>query len=94
MNAFGDSYSSGVGAGGYVPNSFRCLRYASAYPNMMNGDSRLPAGDHEFHNAVCSGSNTADVQAYQFYDKDTSGEPSWQFGRSCASPVLSVLDVC
>ncbi|OIW28741.1 hypothetical protein CONLIGDRAFT_617692 [Coniochaeta ligniaria NRRL 30616] len=47
----------------------------------MNGDARLPAGDHEFHNAVCSGSSTADVQNYQFYDEDTSGKPNWQYGR-------------
>jgi hypothetical protein len=78
--ALGDSYSSGVGAGDYISNSYRCLRYNHAYPVLMDGDARLPAG-HDFHNVVCSGSSTADVEAYQFFDKDTSGVPSSQYGK-------------
>ncbi|KAI1201549.1 hypothetical protein F5X97DRAFT_338488 [Nemania serpens] len=50
---------------------------------LINGDARLPGGDHQFNNVVCSGSSTADVQAYQFYDEDTPNQPSWQFGRHC-----------
>ena len=79
--AFGDSYSSGVGAGEYINGCFRCLRYDKAYPVQMNNDSRLPSGGHEFHNAVCSGSSTKDVELYQFYDEDTSGKPNWQYGK-------------
>lgn len=78
--ALGDSYSSGVGAGDYISNSYRCLRYPQAYPKLIDADRRLP-GVHDFHNAVCSGSSTADVEKYQFYDKDTYGEPNWQYGR-------------
>ena len=78
--SFGDSYASGVGAGTYTPGSYRCYRYDQAYPVLMNNDPRLGAGDHVFHNAACSGSSTADVEAYQFEDEDTSGKPSWQFG--------------
>ncbi|KAI5863770.1 hypothetical protein GGS23DRAFT_604773 [Durotheca rogersii] len=48
----------------------------------MNGDARLPEGDHQFNNVVCSGSSTEDVQAYQFLDEDTSGEPNIQFGKT------------
>lgn len=84
--ALGDSYASGVGAGDYVSNSYRCLRYNHAYPVLMNSDNRLPNGDHKditmkFNNVACSGSSTADVEAYQFYDEPTSGEPNWQFGK-------------
>lgn len=79
--ALGDSYSSGVGAEGYVSNSYRCLRYDHAYPVLMNGDSRLPEGDHQFNNVVCSGSNTTEVAAYQFFEEDTWGVPGWQYGR-------------
>lgn len=78
--ALGDSYSSGVGAGDYTSHSYRCLRYKQAYPVLINGDSRLPNGNHQFNNVVCSGSSTADVNDYQFYDEDTSGKPSWQYG--------------
>ncbi|KAL2205969.1 hypothetical protein CC79DRAFT_1246265, partial [Sarocladium strictum] len=52
----------------------------------INGDQRLPEGDHKFNNVVCSGSNTKDIEAYQFYDEPTSGTPNSQFGppkRSC-----------
>lgn len=87
--ALGDSYSSGVGAGEYTSNSYRCLRYSQAYPNMMDRDSRLPRGGHLFHNAVCSGSSTADVEAYQFYDKDTFGKPDRTYGQSSAVNALA-----
>lgn len=84
--ALGDSYSSGVGAGEYTSNSYRCLRFDHAYPVLMNNDDRLPNKDHKdttmkFNNVVCSGSNTTEVEAYQFYDKPTSGKPNAQYGR-------------
>lgn len=87
--ALGDSYSSGVGAGDYVSNSYQCLRYEQAYPNLMNDDSRLPGGNHVFHNAVCSGSSTADVEKYQFYYEDTWGTPSLLYGML---PTVFLLD--
>lgn len=85
--ALGDSYSSGVGADGYVSNSYRCLRYDHAYPVLLNNDQRLHEGDHIFNNVVCSGSSTADVELYQFYDEPTSGKPTWQFGRCILLPL-------
>jgi hypothetical protein len=86
--ALGDSYSSGVGADGYTSNSYRCLRYDHAYPVLINGDQRLPEGDHKFNNVVCSGSNTKDIEAYQFYDEPTSGTPNSQFGKLYIKPPL------
>ncbi|KAK6844306.1 hypothetical protein PG995_014416 [Apiospora arundinis] len=93
--ALGDSYSSGVGAGTYTPTCYRCLRYDQAYPVLMNGDGRLPKGDHQFNNVVCSGSNTKEVEDYQFYDEDTSGKPSWQYGTrpKFGSPSMATLSV-
>ncbi|TGJ88663.1 hypothetical protein E0Z10_g8 [Xylaria hypoxylon] len=93
--ALGDSYSSGVGAGEYGSNSYRCLRYDQAYPVLINGDSRLPQGDHQFNNVVCSGSSTADVQDYQFYDEDTSSQPNRQFGTrpKFGNPSMATLSV-
>ncbi|KAI0098282.1 SGNH hydrolase-type esterase domain-containing protein [Nemania sp. FL0031] len=93
--ALGDSYSSGVGAEKYVDNSYRCLRYDHAYPALINGDTRLTQGDHQFNNVVCSGSSTEDVQNYQFYDEDTSGEPNWQFGDrpKFGNPSMATLSV-
>ncbi|KAI1346125.1 SGNH hydrolase-type esterase domain-containing protein [Xylaria sp. FL0043] len=92
--ALGDSYASGVGSGNYVSNSYRCLRYDHAYPVVMNGDSRLP-GDHVFNNVVCSGSQTSDVNNYQFYDKDTSGKPNFQYGDrpKFGNPIIATLSV-
>jgi hypothetical protein len=78
--SFGDSYASAVGAGTYTDGSYRCLRYDQAYPNLINADPRLGPGEHVFHHAACSGSSTADVETYQFYDEDTSRTPNVQFG--------------
>ncbi|KAF2808927.1 uncharacterized protein BDZ99DRAFT_444813 [Mytilinidion resinicola] len=79
--ALGDSYASGVGSGEYGANSYRCLRYDQAYPVQLNG-ADLELGDNwKFNNVVCSGSSSADVEAYQFYDKDTSGQPNRQYGK-------------
>ncbi|KAI0521843.1 SGNH hydrolase-type esterase domain-containing protein [Xylaria bambusicola] len=92
--ALGDSYSSGVGSGDYISNSYRCLRYDHAYPVVMNGDSRLP-GDHVFNSVVCSGSKTSDVDSYQFYDENTSGTPNWQYGDrpKFGNPSIATLSV-
>lgn len=78
--ALGDSYSSGVGAGNYLADAYRCLRYESAYPVLINGDARLPTGDHQFNNVVCSGSNTTEVELYQFFDEDKWAVPNRQYG--------------
>jgi hypothetical protein len=78
--ALGDSYASGVGAGNYLGGR-RCLRYGSSYPNQLNSDSNMTPTNHIFHNCVCSGAHSSDVDKYQFYDKDTSGEPNWQYGE-------------
>jgi hypothetical protein len=86
--ALGDSYASGVGGGEYIKDSYRCLRYDHAYPVVMNGDSRLPSGDHKFNNVVCSGSNSTEVNLYQFMDKDTSGVPSSQYGEYPQVPFM------
>ncbi|OQO14037.1 hypothetical protein B0A48_00913 [Cryoendolithus antarcticus] len=94
--ALGDSYSSGVGSGDYVSDSYRCLRYDKAYPVLISQDARLPSGDHLFNNVVCSGADTAAVEAYQFYDKDTSGQPNWQYGtrpRFGDAPSMATLSV-
>jgi len=80
--AFGDSYSSGVGAGEYIKDCYRCLRYDQAYPQQINKDGRLPGnGGHTFNNVVCSGSNTTDVELYQFNENDEWNKPDRQYGR-------------
>ncbi|KAI0197602.1 SGNH hydrolase-type esterase domain-containing protein [Astrocystis sublimbata] len=94
--ALGDSYASGVGAGDYASNSYRCLRYDHAYPVLISGDSRLTKGDYyQLNNVVCSGSSTEDVQKYQFYDKDTYGQPDWQFGNrpKFGNPSMATLSI-
>lgn len=79
--ALGDSFASGVGSGNYVDGR-RCLRYDGAYPVIMNKDTTtFPSGDHVFNNVVCSGSSSRDIEAYQFYLEDTSGQPNIQYGE-------------
>ncbi|MFI6581789.1 SGNH/GDSL hydrolase family protein [Embleya sp. NPDC050493] len=58
--ALGDSYSAGVGAGNYLPDSGACKRSANAYPVLWN---RSHPGTFAF--AACSGAKTADVRAGQ-----------------------------
>ncbi|KAB5586287.1 SGNH hydrolase-type esterase domain-containing protein [Coniochaeta sp. 2T2.1] len=80
--ALGDSYASGAGAGDYMSDSYRCLRYHNAYPNLINYGSstrRLPDGQHTFHYAACSGSSTSDVQTYQLVDQDSWRKPNFQY---------------
>jgi lysophospholipase L1-like esterase len=55
--ALGDSYSSGVGAGDYIPSSGSCDRSALAYPEQW-ADANSPAS---FVSVACSGATTADV---------------------------------
>lgn len=85
--ALGDSYASGVGSGQYTGGQ-RCLRYDQAYPVLMNNDNRFDASTttkpNLFHNAVCSGSSTDDVQKYQFYEEDTRWKPDVQYGMYSA----------
>lgn len=59
--ALGDSYSSGVGAGGYLPASGDCKRSTKAYPYLWAA-ANSPAG---FDFTACSGARTGDVLASQ-----------------------------
>ncbi|MFJ8744566.1 SGNH/GDSL hydrolase family protein [Embleya sp. NPDC127516] len=59
--ALGDSYSAGVGAGNYLPDSGACKRSANSYPALWNNSH--PGGGFAF--VACSGAKTADVRAGQ-----------------------------
>ena len=59
--ALGDSYSSGVGAGGYISSSGSCERSVNAYPEQWAA-AHVPA---TFLSVACSGAGTADVLASQ-----------------------------
>lgn len=59
--ALGDSYSSGVGAGNYDPDSGDCLRSPNAYPALWAEAHDVAS----FTFAACSGATTADVLANQ-----------------------------
>jgi lysophospholipase L1-like esterase len=59
--ALGDSYSSGLGAGDYIPASGSCERSAEAYPEQW-ADAHSPAS---FVSVACSGATTADVRSSQ-----------------------------
>lgn len=67
--ALGDSYSSGVGAGGYISGSGDCRRSTRAYPYRW-AVSNSPSS---FTFAACSGARTADVITKQIsaLDEDT-----------------------
>ena len=84
--ALGDSYASGVGSTGYVDGR-RCLRYDQAYPVLLNGDAGLAEGEHIFNNVVCSGAHSEDVELYQFYDEDTTNQPSYLYCMRSLNPV-------
>ena len=88
--ALGDSYASGVGSLNYVDGG-RCLRYDQAWPVLLNGDSNLATTDYIFNNAVCSGAHFDDVEKYQFYDEDTSGQPNLQYGMHCSYPGAPIV---
>ncbi|MFI9173294.1 SGNH/GDSL hydrolase family protein [Streptomyces lincolnensis] len=59
--ALGDSYSSGVGAGGYLSASGDCKRSTKAYPYLWAA-SHSPSS---FDFTACSGARTGDVLAGQ-----------------------------
>ncbi|HLL37362.1 MAG TPA: SGNH/GDSL hydrolase family protein [Streptomyces sp.] len=59
--ALGDSYSSGVGAGGYISSSGDCKRSTKAYPYLWAA-ANSPSS---FHFTACSGARTDDVLAGQ-----------------------------
>jgi len=95
--SLGDSYASGVGAGEFISGTRRCLRYDGAFPSLINADNRLPGGnDRVYHNDVCSGSSTKDVNDYQFLKEDSKTRlPDWQhaFRERFGQPQISVLSV-
>ncbi|MET8954619.1 SGNH/GDSL hydrolase family protein [Streptomyces sp. NPDC004393] len=59
--ALGDSYSSGVGAGGYFANSGDCLRSSRAYPALWAASHRRSS----FSFTACNGARTGDVMDHQ-----------------------------
>ncbi|MEU3984954.1 SGNH/GDSL hydrolase family protein [Streptomyces sp. NPDC026672] len=59
--ALGDSYSSGVGAGGYIGSSGSCDRSTKAYPYLWNA-AHAPSS---FAFNACSGARTSDVLSGQ-----------------------------
>ncbi|MEI7034236.1 SGNH/GDSL hydrolase family protein [Streptomyces pratensis] len=59
--ALGDSYSSGVGAGNYLPDSGDCRRSANAYPHLW-ARANSPAS---FDFVACSGATTSSVAGNQ-----------------------------
>lgn len=59
--ALGDSYSSGVGAGGYIGSSGDCDRSTKAYPYLWQA-AHAPAS---FSFMACSGARTTDVLSNQ-----------------------------
>ncbi|MFJ6510349.1 SGNH/GDSL hydrolase family protein [Streptomyces sp. NPDC091406] len=59
--ALGDSYSSGVGAGDYLPDSGDCRRSTAAYPYLWQA-ANSPAS---FDFVACSGATTSSVASSQ-----------------------------
>ncbi|MBP2406224.1 SGNH/GDSL hydrolase family protein [Streptomyces syringium] len=59
--ALGDSYSSGVGAGGYIGSSGACKRSSKSYPALWAA-ANAPAS---FSFTACSGARTGDVLSRQ-----------------------------
>ncbi|MFG3409415.1 SGNH/GDSL hydrolase family protein [Streptomyces sp. NPDC048142] len=59
--ALGDSYSSGVGAGSYLPDSGDCRRSTNAYPYLWQA-AHSPAS---FDFVACSGATTSSVASGQ-----------------------------
>lgn len=59
--ALGDSYSSGVGAGGYLSSSGACKRSSKAFPYLWNA-AHSPSS---FAFTACSGARTGDVLSGQ-----------------------------
>lgn len=55
--ALGDSYSAGVGAGGYIGSSHNCLRSSRSYPALWSAAHR----SSPFSFSACNGARTTDV---------------------------------
>lgn len=66
--ALGDSYSSGVGAGDYLPDSGDCRRSANAYPQLWAA-ANSPTS---FAFVACSGATTSSVASGQLGALDAS----------------------
>nr|WP_275522402.1 SGNH/GDSL hydrolase family protein [Streptomyces oceani] len=66
--ALGDSYSSGVGAGDYDPDSGDCKRSPNAYPELWSAENSPSSFDF----TACSGAVTDDVIANQLGPLDSS----------------------
>ena len=59
--ALGDSYSSGLGAGSYIPSSGGCARSTRAYSALWAGANQPVS----YISAACAGATTADVLSRQ-----------------------------
>ncbi|MDX3540182.1 SGNH/GDSL hydrolase family protein [Streptomyces sp. MB09-01] len=66
--ALGDSYSSGVGAGSYLPDSGSCQRSSKAYPSLWAA-ANAPAS---FSFTACSGATTGTVKSSQLTPLNSS----------------------
>ncbi|MFD3538368.1 SGNH/GDSL hydrolase family protein [Streptomyces sp. NPDC058662] len=66
--ALGDSYSSGVGAGSYLPDSGNCQRSSKAYPSLWAA-ANAPAS---FSFTACSGATTGTVKSSQLAPLNSS----------------------
>ena len=65
--ALGDSYSSGTGAGSYLPDGTSCLRSIFAFPSLLASSTGLALDLR-----ACSGATVADVTALQLDAVDSS----------------------
>ncbi|MGW5849074.1 SGNH/GDSL hydrolase family protein [Streptomyces sp. NPDC055254] len=66
--ALGDSYSSGVGAGSYLPDSGSCQRSSKAYPSLWAA-ANAPVS---FSFTACSGATTSTVKNSQLTPLNSS----------------------
>ncbi|GAA3793134.1 SGNH/GDSL hydrolase family protein [Streptomyces phyllanthi] len=88
--ALGDSYSSGVGAGGYIGSSGDCKRSTKAYPYLWAA-ANSPSS---FSFTACSGARTSDVTASQLAPlNSTTGLVSITVGGNDAG-FADVMTTC
>ncbi|WP_055534588.1 SGNH/GDSL hydrolase family protein [Streptomyces graminilatus] len=88
--ALGDSYSSGVGAGGYIGSSGDCKRSTKAYPYLWAA-AHSPSS---FSFTACSGALTGDVLANQLTPLGSStGLVSISVGGNDAG-FADVMETC
>lgn len=96
--ALGDSYSSGVGADGYISSSGSCQRSTNAYPYLWN--AAHPSASFAFN--ACSGATTDDVLANQLGSLNSStslvtmtiGGNDAGFSDVMRTCILSIRSVC